>query len=403
MKPAIASPSAISGVLARLRCCAARGLAHRVQWHLHRYVALCVVLSSMAMAVRANSLPDPVSVSGEVADDTRASGALRQRLLHRFTQDVADFLTLDLITSTTLSLDGRILDPIEMQFAHAQYLKSYPTNDARTTRGLMMFRMEQALTMLTAERAEREGMTQDPDFIRLREAVLTRLEAEHYIRSRLLRDIAISEADIAQFYQSNPTRFSRPEMVELQIILTTTEQEARDALTELSQGVPFATVAERRSVHASRLRGGRLNPIPRGTLDEAVEAVVFSLDDGERSGVITSTSGFYVVERIATREATVTPLERARPEIYQLLYEQRRVEILDRFYHDLAVHTRIDLLAPLPPPPDAPAPLEASPQPDADASDVVGSDVAAPVAGDADDAAASSPSPEADAPGPDAP
>jgi len=278
-------------------------------------------------------------------DDIRPSSALRQKLLTDMTARQAEPVTIDLLSSSTLRLRDRLFDEKELQLALAQYLQALPVNDARTTRGQLAFRLDLATAHLVAERARLEQVNTDLDFRRQEELLRSRLLAEYYVRSRLLRNITISEAEIAQYYKDHPSQFAKPETVEFQIILTNTEQEARDALAELASGGTFTAVAENRSIHVSRLKGGKLTPIPRGTLEEAVEIVAFAMDDGERSGIVPGNQGFYIIERLSTREATVIPLDKARPDIYKQLFEARRGEILDRFYAKLLEGADVDLLA----------------------------------------------------------
>jgi hypothetical protein len=274
----------------------------------------------------------------------RPSDQLQTRLVTQLTSGSLE--KVDSLASTTLQIAGYSYSPEELTLAFGQYLQSTPSNNATTTQSQLLFRLDTALNHLAHDHAVQKAIESDPGFIYRRDLLVRRLTTEYFIHTRLLSDITLSEADIARYYQENTSEFATPELVEFRLVLTASRSDIDKAIAELAAGTAFADVAKKYSLHTSRLRDGKLSPVARGTLAPSIEEQAFELADGERSAMIESTDGFYVVERLRTIPAVVTPLEEARPTIYKKLSNSKRREILDTFYADLIKNADLNLIAP---------------------------------------------------------
>jgi hypothetical protein len=108
--------------------------------------------------------------------------------------------------------------------------------------------------------------------------------------------LTVSDSELAQFYQTqsdpnNPkSLFYRPPVSTLQCLATHDRQSVEAALAEINSGVPFEIVAGNVSQDASKVNGGRLNPIMLGqsalSRTPDVEQQIFSLRVGQISGPI---------------------------------------------------------------------------------------------------------------------
>ena len=100
------------------------------------------------------------------------------------------------------------------------------------------------------------------------------------------------------------------DQVRFRIIVLSTETAAQDALQRIKNGEDFAAVAQQVSEDtASKDTGGEQDWTPRGLLDPALDEVLFSLEVGQTSDVISGTSALFIVqveERQAQRETTDT-------------------------------------------------------------------------------------------------
>lgn len=131
--------------------------------------------------------------------------------------------------------------------------------------------------------------------------------------------------EIRTFYEASAESFERPLRVRLRQILVEDEETARRALEELEAGAELGRVAERLAVASEGAGGSLEGVVSRDDVPAAFESVIFSLEEGELSGVVAAEYGFHifqVVERLPQRRLT---LEEATPEIRREL-DRRAVD-----------------------------------------------------------------------------
>jgi peptidyl-prolyl cis-trans isomerase C len=154
--------------------------------------------------------------------------------------------------------------------------------------------------------------------------------------------IAVSEADMAEFYEKNKNNYTQ---AKLQVLLVNysatpakegekkklTEEEARtkaDGLVkQLRAGGDFKKlVAENSDDEASKAKGGDFGTIRRGDqIPEDLKTAIFALKAGEYSNALRQPNGFYIF-RLA--EYTAQPLEEVKPMLGSQIKDQKFQEWL---------------------------------------------------------------------------
>ncbi|CAH0192048.1 Peptidyl-prolyl cis-trans isomerase D [Massilia sp. Bi118] len=141
--------------------------------------------------------------------------------------------------------------------------------------------------------------------------------------------VTVSDAEIADAYNKNKARFSTPEKRSASHILITVAKDAKPAddaaakakaqaiLLEVQKAPnDFARIAKAQSQDpGSAELGGDLGVVEKGLFDKPVEDAIFSLKEGEISGLVRSSFGYHIVKVTKVVPATQKPLEEARPEI----------------------------------------------------------------------------------------
>jgi len=114
------------------------------------------------------------------------------------------------------------------------------------------------------------------------------------------------------------------EQVHARHILVDSREKAEEILKQLEQGADFSELAKKYSLdETSRENGGDLGFFPRGVVLPEFEAVVFSLEPGQRSGVVETSYGFHIIE-VLERETRPIP-----PEMLEGLRQQRVLDWLE--------------------------------------------------------------------------
>jgi peptidyl-prolyl cis-trans isomerase D len=139
----------------------------------------------------------------------------------------------------------------------------------------------------------------------------------------------VSDAEILDAYNKNKARFSTPEKRTASHILITVNKGASvadDAAAKAkAQAVlddvrkapgDFAKIAKARSQDpGSAELGGDLGVVEKGVFDKAVEDAIYSLKEGEVSGLVRSAFGYHVVKVTKVTPAAQKTLDEAKPEI----------------------------------------------------------------------------------------
>ncbi|MDZ7736354.1 MAG: peptidylprolyl isomerase [Gammaproteobacteria bacterium] len=165
----------------------------------------------------------------------------------------------------------------------------------------------------------------------LRETYINRL-----MQDQLPEDFP-SEAQVRQFYEDNPDRFTVKERLQVwQVFLpvaadagpdqaAAVEQRARQILEQiLGNKLTFAQAAVEHSAHdVSRQNDGYMGSVRIGELKPAIAAALEDIEEGEL-GLVRSDDGWHILKKGRTLAAEQLPFENARQQARRLLISQAR-------------------------------------------------------------------------------
>ena len=154
--------------------------------------------------------------------------------------------------------------------------------------------------------------------------------------------VVINESETERFYNERREHFRKaPERVEIEILfmpypsdasvteITDLKLKSLKVLKMLKEGDDFEWIARRYGEFkgpGSFERGALLNPLNN---------TVFSLNEGDISNPIWTDDGVYIVKVIKRFEATYQPLEDVKDQIYRILYDNKRAELLNNWLKGL--------------------------------------------------------------------
>ncbi len=154
--------------------------------------------------------------------------------------------------------------------------------------------------------------------------------------------VAVTDADVTDFYVKNPDKFQEPEAVRASHIMIRTpdatdeaqkkkaKAEATAVLAELKKGGDFAALAKQHSQDAgSAANGGDMGFVPRGQTAPVFEQAAFALKPGQMSGVVESPFGYHIIKVFAHRDARTVPLQEVKPQVQEFLTQQQMQQKTD--------------------------------------------------------------------------
>jgi parvulin-like peptidyl-prolyl isomerase len=110
---------------------------------------------------------------------------------------------------------------------------------------------------------------------------------------------------------------------------------AEEAEKRLKAGEEFEAVAKEMSEGPTGARGGDIGTFRKGSMNSALEAVVFDLPVGSLSDIVETDYGFQIVRVIERSEASFKPLQDVRPQISERLYQVKSEPEVEAFLKTL--------------------------------------------------------------------
>lgn len=175
-------------------------------------------------------------------------------------------------------------------------------------------------------RSRRQDINVDASAIR---DVLT---AQKYLLTSVYNHVTVSDADVAQFYESHLNEFRRTEEIRLfQIMAKDRERLLQIRQELLNQPSRFEEVARRESISPEAAGGGGMGFFEKGMLPQEMEGVVFSLKVNEISPIVESPYGFHLFKVTQRRKARMLLLDAVRDEIRNKLLSARMADAYQEF------------------------------------------------------------------------
>ncbi len=149
-------------------------------------------------------------------------------------------------------------------------------------------------------------------------------------QSKVNNDFVISPTQIQAYYNKNKMSYATPEQVKLRMIVirednssdvASTDKQgiAKEIRDKIAGGAEFDRMAQMYSEDPNTQEvGGDWGWIERGTLNEQLTSVAFSLRPGEVSPVVQISGTYYILMIEAKKNATVKPISDVRDEMSEI-------------------------------------------------------------------------------------
>jgi peptidyl-prolyl cis-trans isomerase C len=145
--------------------------------------------------------------------------------------------------------------------------------------------------------------------------------------------VDVDSKEIEDYYNTYKEQLKEPEERRIREILVSNEQEAKNILIQILQGVDFATLAKERSKSLSANVGGDLGFIQRGKMPPQFDTVAFSdtLEADSISNIFKGPDGYYILKLEVKRGGKQKSLSEMWDDIKRgltFLKQQRKIEDL---------------------------------------------------------------------------
>lgn len=188
------------------------------------------------------------------------------------------------------------------------------------------------------------------------EGLRTQLKHNWMIAAVVRQDITerakVGDQEARLYYDRNRARFRQPESVQVRHIFLPLNaegerqaNEVRRMATAKNTSEEFDSLARRYSKDDYRVMGGMLGSVHRGRLEPELEKSAFSLNPGEISPVIRTSTGFHLLRVEAKQPERMVPFSEAKDKLRGELASSKTKRLRDELRTRVYKHANIELLA----------------------------------------------------------
>ena len=188
---------------------------------------------------------------------------------------------------------------------------------------------------VVADVAKKEKFDQRPQIKKQLAYVADDFLSKEYLAKVVMKDVAVSEADLKEFYVRNKENMAVPEQVRARHILFKVEPaaskdeknqakaRAEAVLKQVQAGEDFAKLAAAHSDDAeSKAKGGDLGYFTPGKMVPEFEGVAFYTNPGETSEIVETKYGYHIIKVEDHINARERSFEEMKDYIKEKLHQQ---------------------------------------------------------------------------------
>lgn len=162
------------------------------------------------------------------------------------------------------------------------------------------------------------------------------------LKKLLVDEIAVTDEEIATYYEENKEDLKAPEQVYLYQIVVKAKEEAQTIANDLKTGKDFATIAKEKSIDtSSKEAGGVVGSVIKGYIDKAVEKVAFSIEENVVSNPIEAEDGFYIIKVSKHTKEALPTLDEKKAEIKETLMNVKLQKQSETWLNDVQAKSSI--------------------------------------------------------------
>ncbi len=197
----------------------------------------------------------------------------------------------------------------------------------------------------TEEQFRNVLMEQNVTLSELRSRFKNEILKSKIVRKQVGWKVIITPNEVRKYYDSHIEEFTTPEEVSLLNILVKKEKEIRPIdearfLIEkikrlIEKGENFVVLAKEYSEGPNAKEGGSLGLVKKGQMIKEIDGVIFSLQEGEVSGIVESPIGYHLLKITKKIPVRIMEFEAVESEVENLIYRKKTEKSLQKWLRKL--------------------------------------------------------------------
>lgn len=197
-------------------------------------------------------------------------------------------------------------------------------------------------TLLYRE-AVKKGFDKDKDVIKVVEEARKKILIARLLKDDIDDTIKVSDEEIKEYYETNKSNFTLPEVIRVSQILVPTREDADVVIQDLKKGGSFAEIAKARSIDPTAANGGDIGYFIMGQLIPEFENACVGLSVDGIAGPIKTKLGYHVIKLTDRKDPAVKNFDEVKENIKTLLHNKKRRDKFNSLLKDLTKKTKISI------------------------------------------------------------
>ena len=143
----------------------------------------------------------------------------------------------------------------------------------------------------------------------------------------VVKDVAVTEEELKEFYETNKVRFEKGGTVRAKHILVKDEAKCQQILEEIVEGKVFEEAAQQYSTCPSGQKGGDLGSFGKGQMVKEFEEAAFNAEVGAIVGPVETQFGYHLIKVEDKREERIAEFEQVESRIRRTLENKKQNEV----------------------------------------------------------------------------
>jgi peptidyl-prolyl cis-trans isomerase C len=177
----------------------------------------------------------------------------------------------------------------------------------------------------------------------LRQHTAEQLTIEKLFHEHLYPRVAVTEAEIRNYFDEHPDEFKELEQVHAAQIVVKGYDEAKRIQQQLQSGKKFSDLARKYSLSPDAKVGGDLGFFHRGVMPHQFDDVAFKLGVSQVSDIVETEYGFHLFKVLEKRSARKLQLAEVHAKIHEKLLTEKRQEAQAEYLKSLRTKANVQV------------------------------------------------------------
>ncbi|MDD4726064.1 MAG: peptidylprolyl isomerase [Tissierellia bacterium] len=170
------------------------------------------------------------------------------------------------------------------------------------------------------------NLENDEEFKKILEITKENLLKDYAI-TKLISGVSATDEELQDYYNKNINSFNSQETVTASHILVESDENSKEILAELEEGLSFEDAAKKYSTCPSKESGGALGEFTKGQMVKEFEDAAFSMKVGEISDPVKTQFGYHIIKLTGKNPAKISSFNEVKEQVNDRVVKTKQQDL----------------------------------------------------------------------------